>query len=200
MTGVRVRLPLAAALLPLAVAIGCGSQERGEAVPGPSPSSSESSQARPGSKAPPVTEPLEAGKYLDDPCASLTAPQQQSFAMEAGTAGKNEIGVSCRWNVDGGATSVGVSYPTQNRNGLSNVYALNDSLGTGYFEPTEIDGYPAVYQGAVDNRDRGDCGLAVGIRDDLFFLVVVRSDVGNDSCKAAANVASAVIETIKAGA
>ncbi|WP_141999976.1 DUF3558 domain-containing protein [Amycolatopsis cihanbeyliensis] len=181
---------------------GCDSHETGQALPTSrldTSSSQPSTTGRQFSEAPPVPEPLDASKYIQDPCSSLTEAQQQKFEVTSSRENNNETATNCRWNIRDGSTSAGVSYMTSVENGLSNIYALNDTghWDKGYFEPTEVDGYPAVYVEIADNRDQGDCGMAIGIRDDLFFDANVRTRAGNDACKAAENIAFAVLQTIK---
>lgn len=120
-------------------------------------------------------------------------------SRERGGSG-TDTAVRCIWNVADGATSISVSYPTENRNGLSNVYALNEVEEYAYFEPTDVNGYPAVYAGSADLRDQGDCGLNVGLRNDMAMGIGIQSRPGNNVCGAAKNVAEAVIQTIKQGA
>ncbi len=192
-------------MLSLAVLAGCDSGEAGQALPTSgaevSTTQSESAGEREFTKAPPVQDPLDASKYLKDPCSSLTESQQQEFNVTSSRENSDDDNSGCRWNVGDGSTSPGVSYATGIEEGLDRLYALNDTghWDKGYFEPTEVSGYPAVYVEIVDNRDRGDCNLAVSISDDLFFNSNVLTRAGNDACGAAENVAKAVIETIKAG-
>ncbi|UJW34412.1 DUF3558 domain-containing protein [Saccharothrix sp. AJ9571] len=178
----------------------CGTPMAGRAIP----------EARPiiespvgeHTKAPPVPRPLDAEKYVNDPCASLTATQQAEFNVTSSRVNSDGRGSGCIWNVGDGSTSPGVSYLTSVDTGLSNLYALNDTgwWDRGYFEPTEVDGYPAVYVDLTDLRAQGDCGLAVALSDRLFFDVSIRTTKDNDACLGAKNVAEAILQTIKEGA
>jgi hypothetical protein len=151
-----------------------------------------------------VQQPLDASTYIGDPCASLTQNQLDNFEVSrSGEVGDQEGAPSCNWAFGpNGETRISVSYLVDAETGLSNLYALNDTgrWDNGYFEPTVVSGYPAAYVDMIDTRSSGDCSLSVGIKEDLMFGVIVQSRPGNDSCKAAENVASAVIETIKQGA
>ncbi|SFB02557.1 Protein of unknown function [Amycolatopsis marina] len=198
----RRRVLAGVVLLPLMLA-SCDGGEPGQAVPtaGLSVSSVAETPGEPERpKAPPVEEPLDATKYISEPCGSLTESQQREFNVTSSRDNSNADGEACIWSIGDGSTSVSVSYATTVDAGLSNLYALHETVPWPYFEETEVDGYPAVYQDVVDHRAQGTCGLSVGIRNDLFFSSDVISLAGNDACKAAANVASAVIRTIKAGA
>ncbi|TQJ04145.1 DUF3558 domain-containing protein [Amycolatopsis cihanbeyliensis] len=195
----------ASAALSLVMLAGCDSGEAGQALPTSgaevSTTQSEPAGGREFTKAPPVQDPLDASKYIQDPCSSLTESQQQEFNVTSSRENSDEDNSRCRWNIGDGSTSPGVSYATGIEEGLDRLYALNDTghWDKGYFEPTEIAGYPAVYVEIVDNRGPGDCNLAVAISDNLFFNSTVRTHGDGDACQAAENVAKAVIETIKAG-
>ncbi|WP_158880631.1 DUF3558 domain-containing protein [Amycolatopsis anabasis] len=204
-------IPVAAvALLVLA---SCSRENPGKANPSgsasPSENGSASSQVVPGkddegrSKAPVVQSPLDGSKFIADPCLSLTQSQLQRFEVsQQGQRSEDQNGVGCRWRFGSeGATSAAVSYLPKVENGLSNLYALNDSgfWRDGYFEPTEVEGYPAVYNSVADQRAQGSCGMAVGINDRLMFSVLISDRPGRDVCKAAGNFATAVVQTIKGG-
>lgn len=181
-----------------AVLAACDADGIGE---GSRPRATETSQEQEYPKAPPVANPLDATKYVEAPCSSLTESQQRAFNANSSRDNSNEDGRACVWNIGDGSTSISIAYVTSVNTGLSNLYALHATVPWPYFEETEVDGYPAVYQSVVDNRTKGACGLSVGITDELFFSADVRSraDAGEDACKAAANVAAAVVQTIKAG-
>ncbi|MGA6165912.1 DUF3558 domain-containing protein [Amycolatopsis magusensis] len=187
-------------VLPIAA---CGSPIPGRAVPEPVAAvEPEVPPARPVSEVPKVQRPLDASKYLADPCASLTSTQQEAFNVTSSRTNSDKTGTSCIWNVGSGSTSPGVTYSTAFTDGLSRLYGLNDIgwWATGYFEPTEVDGYPAVYVSLADLRDEGDCNLVVGINDQLFFESSIRTPPANDACLGAKNVAEAILQTIKEGA
>lgn len=194
---------IAAITLTIALTItACDSGVNGQ----PAPPAGTSNTGAPSSpkeftKAPPVTNPLDAAKYLADPCASLTPAQYQAFETEAGEK-DDPNAIACAWKRNRGETRISVSYLPEVKQGLSGVYAQND-IGfwkDGYFEPTTVSGYPAVYASIIDARPQGKCQLNVGISDTLTFASIVQSRPGSDSCTAAMNVAEKVLETIKKGA
>ncbi|WP_410656160.1 DUF3558 domain-containing protein [Amycolatopsis sp. lyj-112] len=181
-------------------------------VPGqPSASSSSTSTAAPSSngheshtKAPRVASPLEPAKYVESPCTTLTQEQQQEFNVRGpGTPQDVEGDPSCRWEIgSNGDTSISLTFARKLPDGLSHLYALDETgwWKNGYFEPATVSGYPAVYNGISDLRDGGSCGISTAATDTMFFSVDLQARPGNDSCVAAKNVATAVIETIKKGA
>jgi hypothetical protein len=87
------------------------------------------------------------------------------------------------------------------QNGLGHFYEQNAAnfFTKGYFEPLEIDGYPAAYHDIIDLRSKGNCSLAVGVSDKSTYNVLIQWQPGNDACKAAENVAKAVLTTIQKG-
>ncbi|RZQ59264.1 DUF3558 domain-containing protein [Amycolatopsis suaedae] len=153
--------------------------------------------------APHVPRPLDAGRYLTDPCASLTAEQLRTFRVSRqGQVNPKAEGPSCIWRFGGPPeTTAGVSYYPQVPNGLTNLYHLQSAgyWQKGYFEPTTISGQPALYSSVIDNRQQGECELAVALTDQLFFSVLITEPPGKPSCKAAENIAEAVIQTISGG-
>ncbi|MFE0023006.1 DUF3558 domain-containing protein [Amycolatopsis sp. NPDC059021] len=206
MSSNRPRAYLVIAVSAAAVVSSCSTEVPGQAGPPASPSSrTDSTAGAPaGKRAPKVTRPLDAAKYIADPCASLTQAQQGEFrVLEPGERTDINGDPNCRWQLKpDGATSVGVTYAVKVTNGLSNLYAL-DSTGwwkNGYFTPTTVSDYPAAYNEIADHRTQGDCILSVAISDSLFFSTAVRSRAGDDSCLAAKNAAAAVLDTIKKGA
>jgi hypothetical protein len=154
-------------------------------------------------KAPTVKHPLDDSKFVADPCATLNQSQLQYFGVSGeGRRSEDSNGVGCLWSFGAtGKTSVGVSFVPQVKTGLSNTYQLNAAgvYKNGYFDPIEVDGYPAVYNFVGDLRPQGSCDLDVGISDQAFFGVHVLGQPGTDGCKAALSVAKAALQTIQGG-
>jgi hypothetical protein len=95
---------------------------------------------------------------------------------------------------------VDVGFLTANKNGLSDTYR-GKARFKGYFEPTEVDGYPAVFNDLGDYRNDGTCNITVGISDTSEFRVGVQyTKLGAKSCDRAKEAAAAVIKTVKKGA
>jgi hypothetical protein len=55
---------------------------------------------------------------------------------------------------------------TADKNGLSDLYrkAKRDPDYFGYFHPTTVSGYPAIFNGRKGQRSQGSCGIAFGVR------------------------------------
>lgn len=169
----------------------------------PSTSSSTRPTGSSGGSAPKINNPLDASRYLGQPCAMLTPSQLQPFNLPA--QGKPDtdsetaktVGPGCDWfNRDTGS-GVAVTLLTGNKHGLSDTYQ-GRAQSKGYFEPIEVDGYPAVFSSNVDDRGDGVCDLVVGISENLAFLSDVQdSQLGPKACDRAKQFASLVLKTMK---
>ncbi|MFD9895568.1 DUF3558 domain-containing protein [Amycolatopsis sp. NPDC059027] len=205
MTSSRTRIVLITATLVLAGAAGCSSEVPGQPSTAPSaPRTGPSQAGTSNSRVPQVAQPLNADKYVANPCASLTSAQLKEFESNRdGTRQDFNGDPNCHWQVGpNNDTGVGVTYARSNTDGIGRLYALNDTgwWRDGYFEPTSVQEYPAVFTDIIDKRRRGDCGLAVAVSNSLYFDVSIQSSAGDKSCVAAKNVATAVLDTIKKGA
>ncbi len=193
----------------MAVVVGCTEKAAGN--PGPTGGGESSESAPPSSEesdpngAPSVTEPLDADRFIADPCAALTQEQVAGFGftgpgvpeMEGAIA--EQAGPSCTWQgtVDEPGT-IGVTYLTGLENGLADIYGTRERYE--YFEETTVNGYPAVVSDTVDHRDIGTCGVVVGVSDSLTFSTLEQGDLDAvGACERAEQVAAAVIETMQGG-
>jgi hypothetical protein len=203
---IRKKLTLAAATALAALALaGCAQTTTGSANPTTvTPSSATgSAPSQSSAKAPAVKTPLNASKFIEDPCLTLTQAQQQQFeGTKAGRRVDSAFGVGCSWNLGANeSTGTSVNFIPTVTNGLTHLYEQNSAgfFKSGYFQPVEVEGYPAVYNDGTDNRPGGKCGLSVGISDTTYFDVLIQGRTGTDGCKAAVNVAKAVLQTIQGG-
>jgi hypothetical protein len=203
---IRKKLCLAAATALAALALaGCSQTTIGSANPTTvaPPSATVSAPSQSSAKAPAVKTPLNASKFVRDPCLTLTQAQQQQFeGTKPGTRTDSDSGVGCAWNLGAnGSTGTGVNFVPSVTNGLTHLYEQNSAgfFKSGYFQPIEVEGYPAAYNEVADNRTGGQCGLSVGISDNTYFDVLIQGRTGTDGCKAALNVAKAVLHTVQGG-
>ncbi|MFB9303170.1 DUF3558 domain-containing protein [Kibdelosporangium philippinense] len=192
-----------------AVASGCTNTQPGTPSATADATGQTSSETTPSSTndygAPRVTSPLDGTPFLTKPCAVLTVTQLQPLNVPA--SGKPDTdsplarssGPGCTWsNVDTG-TGIGFGFLSGNKNGLSDTYRGRDRF-KGYFEPTNVEGYPAVFNDPSDFRAKGSCNITVGISDTLTFRVSWdEGRAGLTSCDRAKQVASMVIQTIRSG-
>lgn len=157
--------------------------------------------------APSVKNELDASKYIPQPCAILSAATlKQLNISRPGTPDTDSSiakssGPFCTWHTDDEPVgrTYGVGFLTGNKNGLSDIYRGGKDAFPGYFEPTEVDGYPAVFNGLTENRASGGCNITVGISKALAFNVAIESskDVGRQGCDLVKNLAATVIKTLK---
>ncbi len=171
----------------------------------PVPAAPESSSSAPTSttrSVPKVSNPLDATKYEQNPCALLSQAQATEVINAVrNRQGKGLVAPICTW-YDADNNSVGLGL-LPGQGGLAGAYTNADSE-SGYFEAApEVNGYPAVFAGTTDDRKRGGCQIAVGIKDDELFTASVRlrttSPLYNDPCSLAVKTATAAVTTIKAG-
>lgn len=214
MSSVRIRSVVWSTVIALTLA-SCSDSRAGMPVAtdtpggtiGPTPSSVETG-ATGGTRygAPRVVQPLDAGKFLTQPCAALTTQQLGMFNLP--TQGKPDTdspiaknsGPSCKWINSDTATGVGLGFTIGNKNGLADLYrAHEEGKWTGYWEETTVSGYPGVFHDVTDARSRGSCNLAVGISETLAFRVGTDGRLKEQSCDFAKQVAAAVVATVKAG-
>lgn len=196
-----------AVVLAAGVATGCTSKQNGSATAEPDPTGTSSSVPTNEDTygAPRVTQPLDATKFLSQPCAVLTQAQLDSFGVsrpgEPDT--DSEIakvsGPGCLWHARPEVNStIDMSFVTGNKKGLSDIYRGRSRFK--FFEETTVDGYPAVFNDPSDGRPHGDCNITVGISDTLAFRAREEGGlVGQAVCDRAKQVAAAVIATLKAG-
>jgi hypothetical protein len=151
----------------------------------------------PPTTAPPVTQPLDASAYEADPCTSLTDTQKQTFGIDRAEPVNIDIdGKECYFSR--GADDqrrIWVVFRSNTTIGLSGKYAENAAGAWDYWQPTEVNGYPAV---AFDNdAESGHCSFAVGVSDQLYYVVSDEAIPGEERCATARNVATTILENIR---
>lgn len=165
---------------------------------------SSSGPAVPHDGAPKVANPIDASKWMSNPCGLVSKGQLASLGMSktemAPKPGQNGDSKSCTWNWM--AESVGGSFQDFHGNGLSSPYQSHKSGGMQVFEPFTIDGYPAVAaQQTKYQMQQGYCGVAVGIRDNLVFFAQMQADDSSKwhkkPCDAAKKFAGVAMKTLE---
>jgi hypothetical protein len=192
----------AAALAAAGVLSACsGSSGGAGSIPPATSGSSAASASSSGSQlAPSVPSPLPTDELLANPCTSLSADQVSTIGLTgSGTKRQDQAGPSCEWRSATSASNVVYISPlTANKNGLSDLYA--GKAKDKYFEPTTVDGYPAVYADVLDSRSDGDCSLWVGVTDQLAVSVSTQISTGvnqSNPCPIVAKVATAMIQHLQ---
>ncbi|MGY6657268.1 DUF3558 domain-containing protein [Amycolatopsis sp. TRM77291] len=107
------------------------------------------------------------------------------------------MGNASAWVFQEAPNTLSAGLVTGNKDGLSALYAQNATGGLTTFKPVDpVDGYPAVIY-ANGGEGKGNCTLAVGVRDDLVYTVIPRltdhHPSYSDPCGMATKVAAAAI-------
>lgn len=208
-------------VLPCVIAIsilfvsGCSSKSSGDALAATNSAASNSTDSTSGPAggrrgvgdpgAPQIHDPLSPVKYVDRPCLLLTQKQEQEFSAQGPGEFKGQLPVGeagCGWTMGADSSvQVGIWFQTSVSDGLDGLYARKQAgrWSAGYFEETQVSGYPAVFAALSDARQRGDCVLNVGVNEKLYFGVLVQAPTDRNGCKAAENLAAAAIHTMKNG-
>ena len=200
-----VRRIAALAVTGLALA-SCSSTEAGTATPAPAASDG-------GQNVPSVSEPLDVTPFLADPCSLVQGDEPDRVGYEnpdpslpETDSGARLSGPSCTWSAKAKGGGLRLGLPTENAKrgtgGLQGIYMGYETKQFSYLEPTEVDGYPAVFADGADLRKGGTTALRVGIADDMIFTVNI-GPLGDGKQQEAEDgarvIAEAVIETLKAG-
>jgi hypothetical protein len=127
-------------------------------------------------------------------CSILTPQQLAALRMDATSAldDSNELSGSCRWKSPSGDEVVTVDMTATS--GIERAYAALEVVGDS--ERFDIDGYPAVREGAYDSSI---CTVYVGVAEMQAISVQVSSrslDSSVKPCNIAERTASAVIDSL----
>lgn len=146
-------------------------------------------------RAPKVDHPLDATAFAAQPCEGLTDSQRSDLGLDDARPYREADGRSCRFrDVDDPQALVGVFFSDRS-SGLTFIYRMNAGGAWTNWEPTRIDGYPAVGFGTSESPNT--CSVAVGIAASRYFSTAAKVDEGTDRCTTAKSMASAVLSTIK---
>jgi len=171
----------------------------GQAATTTSAHAAETTSERPKGGAPAVEEPLDVDVLSDDPCDAVDLGQLGGLGItEPGVHDSHDGNPECRWHLSDSLLHViGLTPVVTSDGGLGDLYERKEYRQ--YFEPTEIDGYPAVYASVLEQRPRGNCELWVGVTDQL--AVTIRTYfLETEPCPVAERVATAMIERARDGA
>lgn len=155
--------------------------------------------------APAVANPIDTSRFERDSCLVLTSGQVGELGLVApGEAVESAFGSECLWKNDSVGARARILILSEDRRGLSAVYAAEERGEWDYFdELPPIDGYPAVARGLSDDRAEGVCSVVVGASDEIAFVVAVTLSEGNrgkkDPCDVGVIVAGMALGTMKAG-
>lgn len=165
-----------AAALAIAIGLGgCTSQAPGE------PSGTNKPTTTSPNPVPAITHPLDADPFIDRPCDLLPRKWTAQQGFEKGKLQKQQPGLAgpaCSWDAPIGSDTaegyVQVIILTQPRDaGVGGVRGLNSTRSQyGFFQLTNVDGYPAAYADGADQRAAGTTQLGLGVEDDLAIMIV----------------------------
>lgn len=163
--------------------------------------------------APKVAHPLNASDaYLTESCKLLTPAQLSKLNLTDAIAEVREDypgGPACNFDSHHTGSRALVQAPKAFPNGLDVLYQQHRKYPEGphgYFIPTSVSGFPAVFQDSTDSREHGTCHLYVGVNDQHLFGVHYYSLLDNDetklkdSCLLAKKTAEQVIATLQKNA
>lgn len=166
---------------------------------------SDASSSTPPPTVPRVTNPIETGAFEQNPCSVLTTSQLHELSISTESEPKaTESGPGCEWgNVfDDGLTIEG-AFLTKVNSSIAVVYKNQQYDTYAYFEPTKINGYPAVFNDVADGRETGGCAISLGLRDKLIYTISLQlgEDQPNysDPCSALTKVSNMAITTMTQG-
>jgi hypothetical protein len=155
--------------------------------------------------APKVSDPLETGKYLSDPCSVLTADQVSRLNVGEGKKSQGNLGPVCDWRNAATGGDINVEFLSGSREGLSAVYQANDQGQYEFFEPVAgVSGFPAVFAGNASDKSLGMCFIYIGLSDELALQLSVTQSLNKqgsaEPCDVTKAVAQVAVQTMKAGA
>ena len=146
-----------------------------------------------------VPSPLPTDQLLTNPCALLSTAQATTLGIQFPGKLDNRDPIGCNWtSAANPLNSVGIGPSPQNHRGITDIYA--GKAKSAYFEPTAVNGYPAVYTGLNEDRSKGFCDLWIGVTDQLAFAVSISLGAGENKtnpCPIAERFGAAVIDHLQ---
>ncbi|OLF15701.1 hypothetical protein BU204_19980 [Actinophytocola xanthii] len=142
---------------------------------------------------PAIAEPLEPGRFADDPCGLLTAEQRAELDLP--DTERTELGgtAECLLHPAGDRITT-VQLQLMTDRGLADLVAQcrgdNAPAACATWAPNTVDRYPAI----VD--DGGQCRVMVGIAEQAVLLV---NDLKQPECRRATEVATTALSTLREG-
>lgn len=148
--------------------------------------------------APTVTAPLDATRFVRNPCSALTPPEVEAAGMANALSQKisDPGGTGCGW-ADGSGAGIGVVWVTAATHGLSDVYRTSSANAD--FAPMTVAGYSAVLEDRTSAQQaQGHCSVDVAVNDHLYFFADY-DDPANPShvCVWAQDVATDVLQNLQ---
>ncbi|MFB9906121.1 DUF3558 domain-containing protein [Allokutzneria oryzae] len=155
--------------------------------------------------APSVRTPLNTERFQRDPCAVLTEVQAVALRLNPrGENTENPLAPQCSWSNDIELTNFALHFNTANPKGLQNLYDKKRDDNEIHLERIpDIQDHPAIiFTSTPELLSKGECGIAVGVSDQLTFAVTNSIPDGPERahpCESARKFADAVLTTMKKG-
>ncbi|OXM50988.1 DUF3558 domain-containing protein [Amycolatopsis alba DSM 44262] len=189
-----------ATLASIALLGGCADKKTND----PTSTSAPSSAGLPTAGAPSVTDPITNTKSVEsDPCSAISADEMTAIAGKVKRTRSEDMtaGIACTWVFELSPNTINAGLVTANKDGLNALYAQHAAGSLTTFKPVDpISGYPAVVY-ANGGEGKGNCTLAIGVRNDLVYNVIPRLSNEHpsfaDPCGLATKVAAAAIKNLK---
>lgn len=190
------------------MATGCTVASEGTPRPASSASTETSagSEGLPSDGAPKVENPLDVSHFEENPCDALTPEDAKELNIPAtGEQDGDASGERCLWYNSETRGSLSVGFFSGDKLGLSGVYRDAKDGKFAYFEPIDdIEGYPAIAYNPDAEDPVIDCGVVVGIADQLAFMARVDLSDANigqrKPCEMAAKAAGMMLRTMQEAA
>ncbi|WP_246127652.1 DUF3558 domain-containing protein [Amycolatopsis rhizosphaerae] len=154
---------------------------------------------------PTVSSPLPVAVISKHPCDSaLTDAQVKDLLGEISPRfhTDNQAGLLCQWQKQSTGATVAIGWLTGLKDGLNQVYA--NQKDDAYFQPSEIEGFPALVYDITDRKPDTNCAISIGIADkvaiDVGFTVGTNRSGKQNPCDAAKVIAGMVLDNLKAAA
>lgn len=193
--GIIAAAATAGAVLVLAGCGGAPAQPGSLDKPSTTPSS--------GGDAPKIAHPVDVSQFVQDPCALTSSSAMAKVGLhktnvdEIGKRNDGQPNRICHWDTSESQNGVGVSllgmgldaqYKKQN---LAHVYQK--------FQPTTVDGFPAVNTTKPDDEKDGRFSLTIGLNDRESADIQTTADSPAEAKKITDAVAKAIVSTARAG-
>lgn len=154
--------------------------------------------------APKVASPLRTDKFEADPCSVFPQQKLTEYGVGKGEVTSDTFGKVCSWET-AEAGGIELGWDTLVGGGLSRIYHKNKNKDYVFFNVLpDIEGFPAVSYGFMDNRKVGICTVSVGVSDDRSFMLTLGLSKSkrqtHDPCGVATTVAADAVKSMKAGA
>lgn len=171
-------------------------------------STAPSAPTLPSDGAPAVPKPLNAARIEADPCSPITAAQVASLGQpqKSATVNSDALGPGCSWRFaseDPSSFSGGLLTNDPQHSGISGIYSQHTRGSLTKFSAFSANGYPGAVYSDSTNPLPGECVAAVGVRDDLAYVISISLYSGTtpftDPCELGKKVAGFVIEYLQKG-